>query len=65
MMITRSTEKHVMQYYDGMTYREFCDLNPKLETRKEWDETTSEAMDAYYECKEYVDKMKAEETMAQ
>jgi hypothetical protein len=35
-----------------MSFREFCESNPRLETRVEWDETTSDAMDAYYFCKE-------------
>lgn len=38
-------------YVEGMSYNEFCEKNPRLETRKEWDETTSDAMDAYYYCK--------------
>jgi hypothetical protein len=38
-------------YTEGMTYNEFCEKNPQLETRVEWDETTSDAMDAYYYCK--------------
>jgi hypothetical protein len=38
-------------YTEGMTYNEFCEKNPKLETRVDWDETTSDAMDAYYYCK--------------
>jgi hypothetical protein len=39
-------------YVAGMSFREFCESNPRLETRVEWDETTSDAMDAYYFCKE-------------
>ena len=39
-------------YVDGMSYNEFCEKNPHLETRVEWDETTSDAIDAYYFCKE-------------
>lgn len=39
-------------YVDGMSYNEFCEKNPHLETRVEWDETTSDAIDAYYYCKE-------------
>ena len=46
----------VYHYTHGMSYREFCDKNPNLETRKAWDETTSDAMDAYYDCKEYTEK---------
>lgn len=50
-------------YTDGMSYREFCDKNPSLDTRKAWDETTSEAMDAYYECKEWVEKEREKKSM--
>jgi len=46
-----------MYYYtQGMSYREFCDKNPSLETRVDWDETVSEAVDAYYDCKKYVER---------
>ena len=38
-------------YVEGMSYNEFCEKNPRLETRVDWDETTSDAMDAYYYCK--------------
>jgi hypothetical protein len=47
----------LLHYNTEMSYREFCDKNPQLETRKAWDETTSDAMDAYYYCKE--EKVKA------
>jgi len=43
-------------YTDGMSYREFCEKNPSLETSTAWDETMDEAMDAYHDCKEYVQK---------
>ena len=33
-------------YTDGMSYREFCEKNPSLETSTAWDETMDEAMDA-------------------
>ena len=39
-------------YTEDMTYSMFCDKNKMLETRVEWDETTSDAMDCYYYCKE-------------
>ena len=39
-------------YSEDMTYSMFCEKNPRLETRVEWDETTSDAMDCYYYCKE-------------
>jgi len=42
----------LIHYDNGMSYREFCDKNPQLETRVDWDETTSDAMDVYYYCKE-------------
>ena len=46
-----------MYYYtNGMSYKEFCAKNPNLDTSMEWDETTSEAMDAYYDCKRYTEK---------
>ena len=47
----------LLHYNTEMSYREFCDKNPELETRKEPGETTSDAMDAYYYCKEI--RMKA------
>jgi hypothetical protein len=47
----------LLHYNTEMSYREFCDKNPHLETRKEWDETTSDAVDAYYYCKKH--KVKA------
>lgn len=43
----------LLYYNTEMSYREFCEKNPNLETRVEWDETTSDAMDAYYYCKDY------------
>ena len=43
----------LLHYNIEMSYGEFCDKNPQLETRKEWGETTSDAMDAYYYCKDY------------
>ena len=43
-------------YRKDMSYRDFCEKNPHLETRVEWDETTSDAMDAYYYCKEKYEK---------
>ena len=42
----------LLSYRIGVEYAEFCSMNPELETRVEWDETTSDAMDAYYYCKE-------------
>jgi hypothetical protein len=42
----------LLHYNREMSYREFCKKNPQLETTKEWDETTCDAMDAYYYCKE-------------
>jgi hypothetical protein len=42
----------LVHYERGMSYREFCDRNPRLDTRVEWDETTSDAMDVYYYCKD-------------
>jgi hypothetical protein len=42
----------LLHYNREMSYRAFCKKNPQLETTKEWDETTCEAIDAYYYCKE-------------
>lgn len=50
-MIVEYNEESLF-YVDGMSYKEFCEKNQHLETRVEWDETTSDAMDAYYFCKE-------------
>ena len=41
----------LLVYSQEMSYSEFCECNPSLETRVDWDETTSDAMDAYYYCK--------------
>ena len=49
-------DEMLLHYNKDMSYGEFCDKNPQLDTRKAWDETTSDAMDAYYYCKEYVEK---------
>jgi hypothetical protein len=39
-------------YTEDMDYSMFCEKNKMLETRVEPGETTSDAMDCYYYCKE-------------
>jgi hypothetical protein len=46
----------LLHYKMEMPYKEFCERNVQLETRVAWDETTSEAMDAYYYCKERLER---------
>ena len=42
----------LVTYSEDMDYSTFCDNNMMLETRVECGETTSDAMDCYYYCKE-------------